>query len=370
MSFPDELWGEIMNFNLVLSSGWEGRPLRAANALRLVCKAALEATKTREWRVGMISNVPAMRLCFPKLGHLDHGMRSSSDFEVLVGIPDLYLGFFYRPKLNSFHHLRDLQVLEVYFGNGNVNLDEVVPHLPALRSLTASGPLMTMTPKCFEFLRGIEKLEVVREAAPSEGTLDVDVFEPLRGIRELHLNGNYTIPVDAFRHLVGIQSLQLTNCTYSGKAFKYLCGLKSLDLGYSTVETDDSDFAPLAGLLHLSMECFVAPRLTDAVFAHLRGLHSISMFECEISFESPVFRFFGKVDGRLDVQSFSANWPTRVQDARFRIQPTSWSPAENARKQSVVDELAQSVVLPSWCAEELRAEFEVFESGFSFGDMV
>lgn len=328
MEFSHDIWCHIMDFCLHLSAPrrYENKmhenTLDFANNLRLVCKTALGATKSRRWEIFVFkSNVNLMRQCFPNLQQFTYTMFKD-DFALLRGIENLNITFdytVYYPQPTSFIHLRGIQELTIYFGEtpsprNTINFDEISPYLSGVQSLDVSGNDFDFSWKSFTHLRGIKRLSI-QDNMSDMCTSDIDVFEPLTGIQDLYLSKEYTIPTDAFRYLKGIKRLHLPFCTYSGEAFKYFKGIESLCLEYSRVTYHDPDFEHLAGIQTLQLrniytsvdESFNDCHITDAAFQHIKGVQFLYMAGSG-SYLNPVLKILNWFNLEFDVTPFSAEW--------------------------------------------------------------
>lgn len=325
MEFSHDIWCHIMDFCLHLSATrrYENKmhenTLDFANNLRLVCKTALGATKSRRWEIFVFkSNVNLMRQCFPNLQQFTYTMFKD-DFALLRGIENLNITFdytVYYPQPTSFIHLRGIQELTIYFGEtpsprNTINFDEISPYLSGVQSLDVSGDDVEFSWKSFTHLRGIKRL-MIQDNLHDMCTLDIDVFEPLTGIQDLYLAKQYTIPTDAFRYLKGIKRLHLPFCTYSGEAFKYFKGIESLRLEYSCVTYYDADFEHLAGIQTLQLRTpdsdgFNDCHITAAAFQHIKGVQFLYM-RGSGSYLNPVLEILNRFNHEFDVTPFSAEW--------------------------------------------------------------
>ena len=153
-------------------------------------------------------------------------------------------------------------------------------------------------------------------------------FVHLRGIRVLDMCGcNQPSITDAgLANLVGIRKLSIEGCdqaTLADAAFAPLHSLRVLNMG-GCQQLTDAAFAHLKGIHTLFMWNCSQPAITDAALAHLKGIQCLVLYYCRIPFtEAGLVHLRGIT--RLHMQGANAASTAAARDLGLPVTTGYWT---------------------------------------------
>ena len=109
-------------------------------------------------------------------------------------------------------------------------------------------------------------------------------FVHFQGLQELNMSWCLSVTNAAFAHLAGLRALDMSRCNQAAITAKALAPLRGalerLSLwGCDQPGLTDAALAHVGGTLRV-LNIGECRQLTDAAFAHLRGLHTLLMWDC------------------------------------------------------------------------------------------